>query len=910
MTTSPRVTARARTLHPWTRPARPVQCATRALCGALFALALIALAGAMQPAHAMFREDFEQAYFVDPTHTVADHCLIKRAGLWHIFYTKGPYGNASAVQQDTLGHATTTDFIHWSILPGILPVQTGAWDASAHWAPEVISLADTLYYMFYTGVDMANVQQIGVATSRDLNTWTPYAGNPVFHPDTTWTNWRPGRWSDCRDPAIWQVGSTWYMAYTAASTYGKGSIGYASSSDLLHWTDLGALLIHPSGPTSSYALESPLMLQHNGTWSLSFTEANLNGVASMTAPSFTGPWNYNARVIVDRGAAVCAPVDPDTGQQWFARHQSETVNDTTRFFIKVDSLYWNGALPVPRFAQPFPRWTWSGLAFIEQSTFLDSRVKVRPPVQQIANGWLGTAEGWQGPLQLGTPGLALGDTITGTAQTKTFTLTGDSITVLISGGSSPDSTALRLCDPCTGRILHTESGRGTEPLERRTWATGALRGQQAYFSAIDLARGAMGHLNMDDLREVLAPGGDSTLVPLAAPVVDAPTSGQAFELGVLDTLRWHPSLPAVLDSTQVLLSRDNGRTFPERLGTLAGGDSLLPWTPSGTASTTAMLRLIFWHRGGTTSCSTSPSFTLCDAGVSHVYTANITATSAMVFWTSNTPMLGALDYGDTLSEDRVTVSEVTAAPRTVHAVALTGLMPHSFYSYRVHGCGTATAQRGPLWTFRTAADGAPGEPYVVLGTLPANDTLRTNYVAVLAWTRRDSLTSTPVGLLTPTDVTWSLDLGASLDPFSGLPFGPHAGDSVTVAVFEGGTLNGWWSANALDGTDEQWLITPPVVTAIGGAGGAGGAPWLQVAPQPARAGRAIHLRLGGAGRRARLAIFDIAGRRIRDLAVPAAARDLVWDGRDDAGRAVAPGVYQILPAGRPRHDGARVLILR
>lgn len=43
----------------------------------------------------------------------------------------------------------------------------------------------------------------------------------------------------------------------------------------------------------------------------------------------------------------------------------------------------------------------------------------------------------------------------------------------------------------------------------------------------------------------------------------------------------------------------------------------------------------------------------------------------------------------------------------------------------------------------------------------------------------------------------------------------------------------------------------------------------------------------------RAAVYDLAGRRVRELAVDAAAadQDLVWDGRDDSGRDAAAGVY-------------------
>ncbi len=865
-------------------------------------LCTIAGLGIARPARALFREDFEQAYFVDPQHTVADHCLVKKDGVWHIFYTMGPYGSASAVLQDTLGHATTTDFIHWDIRPGILPVPAAGWDSRAHWAPEVVSIGDTLWYMLFTGVDNFNSQQIGVATSRDLETWTPYAGNPVFHPDTTWTNWRPGAWGDCRDPCVFRVGATWYMAYTATSTYGKGSIGYASSPDLLHWTDLGALLIHPSGPTSWFALESPLLMPHNSGWSMVFTEANVGGSAALFAANFTGPWDYNSRVIIDRGAALCAPIDPNSGQQWFSRHRAESVNDTTRFFIKVDSLVWNGNLPAPRFHQPFPQWTWNGLAFIEQSTFLDSRVKVRPPVQQIGSGWLGTSEGWQGPLQLGTPGLSLGDSITGVAQTSSRILTGDSLTVLISGGDSPDSTALRVCDPCTGRILHSESGRRTDRLERRTWPTGHLRGQVAYFQMIDYARGAWGHLNLDDLREVLATGGDSTPVTLAVPVVDVPSAGESFEIGVPDTLRWHPSRATTLDSTWVLLSRDNGVTFPEHVATLAGGASELVWTPGGSAVTSAVLRVVFWHQGTLTSCATSAPFTLCASGVSEVFAANVAGTTASIFWTTTTPSVGVIDFGLDGELGR-SATEVTALPRTVHAVTVGQLTPDSRYIFRIRGCGSHSALNGPRWTFHTAgSDSVPGS-YVVLGTLAANDSLQTNYVSVLAWTRRGNLVSTPVGLLAPVGSTWSLDLARGRDPFTGAGFAPVAGDSITVAVFEGGALSGWISTNVLDGTSPQTITSAPLLTGAGEPGDRGGPlddvlAFGEAGPQPGRSGQPVRFILQGSRAAVtQVGIYDVRGRRVRQMTLPpqhATARVFEWDARDDAGRPVPAGVYRVV----------------
>jgi flagellar hook assembly protein FlgD len=44
-------------------------------------------------------------------------------------------------------------------------------------------------------------------------------------------------------------------------------------------------------------------------------------------------------------------------------------------------------------------------------------------------------------------------------------------------------------------------------------------------------------------------------------------------------------------------------------------------------------------------------------------------------------------------------------------------------------------------------------------------------------------------------------------------------------------------------------------------------------------------------------VLDVAGRRVRTLVVRefgAGTRELVFDGKDDAGREVPPGVYRVL----------------
>jgi len=75
-------------------------------------------------------------------------------------------------------------------------------------------------------------------------------------------------------------------------------------------------------------------------------------------------------------------------------------------------------------------------------------------------------------------------------------------------------------------------------------------------------------------------------------------------------------------------------------------------------------------------------------------------------------------------------------------------------------------------------------------------------------------------------------------------------------------------------------------------------------PNPARDGTLWRFTLS-AGSRARLAIFDARGHRVRlllDERLPAGAHERLWDARDDGGRRVPPGVYY----GRLEAQGRRL----
>jgi len=114
-------------------------------------------------------------------------------------------------------------------------------------------------------------------------------------------------------------------------------------------------------------------------------------------------------------------------------------------------------------------------------------------------------------------------------------------------------------------------------------------------------------------------------------------------------------------------------------------------------------------------------------------------------------------------------------------------------------------------------------------------------------------------------------------------------------------------------------LAPPAALPAGDAptgvaGSAPGAPLrLTLAPNPALDGRAqfvlLHPEVGGA----RVDLYDTSGRRVRSFAAPeraGASLSWSWDGTDDAGHAVAAGVYVLRAETAQSRATKKLVVLR
>jgi hypothetical protein len=127
---------------------------------------------------------------------------------------------------------------------------------------------------------------------------------------------------------------------------------------------------------------------------------------------------------------------------------------------------------------------------------------------------------------------------------------------------------------------------------------------------------------------------------------------------------------------------------------------------------------------------------------------------------------------------------------------------------------------------------------------------------------------------------------------------PHSAGSVTINWYLG-AVSGPAASQWQGGNDESWALDNVKVVVSSTATGVGPTPGLPAAltllpaaPNPFSS--VTTLRAGTpAASDARLEVFDVTGRRVvfRDLPLGAGWQDVVFDGRDDAGRALASGVY-------------------
>ena len=179
-----------------------------------------------------------------------------------------------------IGHAVSTDLIHWQECENALEPTGGAnFDGIAVNVGCVIE-HNYLYYMFYwTRCSKPNTPYIGLAVSDDLYKWKRVSDEPIIQADARWyeTESLPDNHGGCcgcnlRDPFVFKCDEDdlFHMIFASRTTEGplegRGCIGHAVSENLINWECLPPLL----APGYYGEMEVPQIFELNGRFYLQF----------------------------------------------------------------------------------------------------------------------------------------------------------------------------------------------------------------------------------------------------------------------------------------------------------------------------------------------------------------------------------------------------------------------------------------------------------------------------------------------------------------------------------------------------------------------------------------------------------------------------------------------------------------
>ncbi len=146
-------------------------------------------------------------------------------GVYHAYPNAG-YEEGPAV----IGLCWSDDLRHWKVDPPCLKPEDGAaWERGGLYKPCLVEDRGTFYLFYNAKTDEPHWrEQTGVATSRDLKTWTRYSGNPVI------ANGGAGSIDEkfASDPCVLQFGKQWALFYYSLDAKGVARDLLALSPDL------------------------------------------------------------------------------------------------------------------------------------------------------------------------------------------------------------------------------------------------------------------------------------------------------------------------------------------------------------------------------------------------------------------------------------------------------------------------------------------------------------------------------------------------------------------------------------------------------------------------------------------------------------------------------------------------------
>lgn len=217
---------------------------------------------------------------------VFDPNVLKESeGVYKMYYVGWDSSFVAAI-----GLATSADGIHWTKYPGN-PVMTigpvGAYD-HVMWEGEVRKEGD-VYKMWYQSSLDGVAYKSNYATSPNGITWTKYEGNPIIEGGA-------GKWDQdyVGIRSVLKIGDTYHAWYegsnlTPSLSWNPFGVGYATSSDGIHWTKISVDAPVLSGSTGEFDEEGIIpSVARVGNLFVLFSSSHINSVKVGMATSVDG----------------------------------------------------------------------------------------------------------------------------------------------------------------------------------------------------------------------------------------------------------------------------------------------------------------------------------------------------------------------------------------------------------------------------------------------------------------------------------------------------------------------------------------------------------------------------------------------------------------------------------------------
>lgn len=223
---------------------------------------------------------FEYVFHV-PGRYVNDHCLIRHADLWHLFYIDGEVGKGCYDEgnETIIGHAVSPDLRQWEALaPALVYAPEVPWESRGIFAPYVFAHGGR-FWMYYASHNLAGAQYLCLATSVDLHTWERHPANPVIVPSLQWAYWDESAPTSCRDAHVIAHDDHGFILYWVGDMKDRrdhSCIAASVSRDLVHWQEIGPVLIrsHSNLEALTCKTESPCLIRRGDRYFLFYRHGN------------------------------------------------------------------------------------------------------------------------------------------------------------------------------------------------------------------------------------------------------------------------------------------------------------------------------------------------------------------------------------------------------------------------------------------------------------------------------------------------------------------------------------------------------------------------------------------------------------------------------------------------------------